>query len=208
MANQRDFDKAAVTWDEKPQRIKLSNDILTALAAYLPLSKEWDVVELGCGTGLVALGLAPHVGSVAAVDGSAGMLAKLNEKITALGVANVHTRRLDLEHGELPQGPFHLIVAAMLLHHIPDVAQLLASLRRIVQPGGWIALADLDAEDGSFHEDATGVFHHGFSSQQMVMLLAEAGFVSPAAAVVSEIVRGERRYPVLLTVARTRCVDE
>lgn len=198
----RDFNSVAASWDESPRRLKLAADIVAAVRAHVPLSEEWDCLELGCGTGLVTLGIAPHVGSVLAVDGSSGMLARLEQKVSEGGIANVHLQQLELEHGQLPQSLFHLVLAAMLLHHIPDLAPLLREIRGRMHPGGWIALADLDAEDGSFHDQATGVFHHGFSRERMTALLDAAGYTSITVVSASEIVKGERRYPVLLSLAR------
>lgn len=202
MTQRRNFDAAAATWDEKPQRIKLAAEIMAAMTACLSFSPAWRVMDLGCGTGLVTLRLAPLVREVVAVDGSPGMLEKLNDKVRAAGWSNIRTLQCDLERDELPDGPFDLITAAMLLHHIPDPPRLVAALRQRLRPGGRLALADLDREDGSFHEDGTGVFHHGFSRERFTSLLTGAGFgrisVTPAA----EIVKGERRYPVLLAVGR------
>lgn len=202
MPARRDFDSAAAAWDEKPQRVRLAEDIFAAMTAHLPLSREWDVMELGCGTGLVTLRLAPQVAGIVALDGSQAMLDRLEEKTKETGQGNIRAVHIDLERDELPQGPFHLVAAAMLLHHIPDVAQLLGSLRGLLHPGGWIALADLAAEDGSFHDDPTGVFHRGFSAERMAELLTEAGFSSVSVVKASEITKGERRYPVLLTLGR------
>ncbi|CAH2030978.1 class I SAM-dependent methyltransferase [Trichlorobacter ammonificans] len=204
MAVRRDFDAAAAAWDEKPHRVRLAGDIATAIQARLPVSKGWHAMDLGCGTGLLTLQLAPLVRDIVGVDGSRGMLEKLDEKVRAAGCSNVRTLYCDLERDELPEGTFDLITAAMLLHHIPDVAQLIDALRRRLQPGGWLALADLDQEDGSFHEDATGVFHNGFSRECLLALLSDAGFGEVTVAPAAEVVKGERHYPVLLAVGR-RC---
>lgn len=201
MSVRRDFDAAAASWDEKPVRVRLADDIAAAMQQHLPLAGSWDMLELGCGTGLLTLRLAPLVKSITAVDGSPGMLEQLNRKIAEGGHQTVRTVQADLERGELPLGPFHLIASAMLLHHIPDLPLLLARLRGLLHPGGWIALADLDAEDGSFHEDATGVFHHGFSRERMTELLLQAGFSGVVVVEASVVAKGERRYPVLLSLA-------
>ena len=54
-----------------------------------------------------------------------------------------------------------LIVSAMTLHHIAEISTLLCSLSRWLRSGGYLALADLDTEDGSFHQDLTDVHHFG-----------------------------------------------
>ncbi|WP_168205995.1 class I SAM-dependent methyltransferase [Geobacter sp. FeAm09] len=197
----KNFDSAAATWDEEPRRVKLAADIGTAIKNAVPLSADWDGMDYGCGTGLLTLDLAPALHSMVGMDSSQGMVDRLTAKCAAAGITNTRALRCNLEQGELPAGPFHLVTSAMTLHHIPEIVPLLTSLRGLLRPGGWVALADLETEDGSFHEDQTGVFHHGFSREELEGLLARAGFVSIAVRSATTVRKGERVYPVLLAVA-------
>lgn len=202
MTERRNFDAAAAEWDEEPRRVKLAGEIAAAISANLPLSVEWDALDFGCGTGLLTLRLAPYLGSMVGVDSSQGMVDRLNAKVLASGCTNARALRLDLEQDGLPDGRFHLVTSAMTLHHIPEIVPLLTSLRGLLHPGGCIALADLDAEDGTFHDDQTGVFHHGFSRESMEFMLSTAGFRDIAFCEATRIIKGERVYPVVLTSAR------
>ena len=201
MKERRNFDAAAALWDEEPRRLKLSQDIAAAIKAHVPVSAQWDAMDYGCGTGLVTLQLAPHLGSILGVDSSQGMLDRLTAKIRELAMTNVSVLRCDLEQGELPGRDFHLITSAMTLHHIPEPLQLLQSLRSLLKSGGWIALADLESEDGSFHDDSTGVFHHGFSRDMIMKVLQLAGFQNIAIVTAATVIKGERSYPVFLAAA-------
>ena len=206
MVKKRDFDKEAAAWDTPP-RLRLAGDIFSALAKEVPLSATMDVVDFGCGTGLLSLALAPRVKSVTAVDSSRGMLEVLDGKIDRQGVRNVKTRRVDLEAGDRLPGPCHLLVSAMTLHHVPDVAALFTAFRGVIRPGGHLALADLKTEDGSFHGDNTGVFHFGFAPEDLRRLAAGAGFADVRDRPASEIEKPgpdgrARKYPVFLLVAR------
>ena len=158
-------------------------------------------MDFGCGTGLITLNLAPRLGSIAGVDSSLKMVERLNAKVVELGCANARGVRLDLEQGELPEGRYHLITSAMTMHHIPEIAPLLTAFRNLLHPGGRIALADLEAEDGSFHENPVGVFHHGFSREQFKQLLIQSGFSDIAISTVAEVTKGEASYPVFLATA-------
>ena len=107
----------------------------------------------------------------------------------------------------LPAAEFDLIVSSMVLHHIPDVSQTLHRLRPCLRPGGWIALADLESEDGTFHADMTGVYHKGFDRKDVCRWLESAGFTDTAAREAYCIVRaaddgGTRQYPVFLVTGR------
>ena len=202
MTKKRDFDAVAANWDEEPRRVKVATEIAAAIRSALNLSTAWDALDMGCGTGLVTVALAPHLGSITGIDSSCGMLEKLAEKVKVSGMTNVKTVLCDLSTGEMPEGTFHLIVSAMVLHHIEDPGALLASLKLRLYPGGWIALADLEAEDGSFHEDPTGIFHHGFSRTELTRLLENSGYVSISITEATTMQKGDRTYPVLLAVAQ------
>ena len=202
MTQQRNFDTAALNWDEEPRRVKLAGEIAAAIQENLPLSEEWDGLDFGCGTGLVSLKLAPLLRSMTGIDNSSGMLDRLNKKIEKSGYLNMRTELCDLGKGDLPTGKYHLITSAMTLHHIEKIIPLLQLLKTLLYPGGWVALADLESEDGSFHDDPTGIFHHGFSSEDLSNMLENAGFSSISITNATTVVKAERSFPVLLATAR------
>jgi predicted TPR repeat methyltransferase len=78
--DKRDFDKVAASWDT-PMRVKLATDVAGAVSAEVRLATEMDVLDFGCGTGLLALQLQPYVRSITGVDSSQGMLDVLGSKI-------------------------------------------------------------------------------------------------------------------------------
>jgi trans-aconitate methyltransferase len=200
------FDAAAATWDENPQRVARTQEIAEALGNAVPFKPEMDALEIGCGTGLMTMLLQPKVRSILAVDTSEGMLNVLRAKLEAAGVTNVQPLNLDLAVSDPPH-PVDLVYSAMTFHHLPDPAAMLQRLRPFLRPGAYVAVADLDAEDGSFHGGREGVAHHGFSAQQMQELLAAAGLTDLRTSVVHTITRPRpdgtlAHYPVLLTVGR------
>ena len=117
-AEKRDFDKEAAQWDEKPQRLKLAQDVVDAIVKTSDLSKKMDVLDFGCGTGLVTLLLQPHVGNIFGADSSIGMISILEDKIKHQGLHNVRTQLVDFEKGERLAGMYDLIVSNMTVHHV------------------------------------------------------------------------------------------
>ncbi len=107
------------------------------------LGPETTLVDLGCGTGLLAVAAARHCRRVVAVDPSPAMLAVARER--AGGVENIDfvaAGFLTYEHrGEPPQ----LVHSRNALHHLPDFwkALALARIRRLLAPGGILVLRDL-----------------------------------------------------------------
>ncbi len=174
----RDFNAAAATWDENPGRVKMAHDVAQAIIGTSGRGRHMDVLDFGCGTGLLSLALQPHVRSITAVDNSQGMLDVLDAKVKAQDIKNVRTRRVDLEEGDELPGLFDLAVSSMTFHHIRDTGMLLDRIAGVLKPAGKIAIADLDLDEGKFHDSNEGVFHFGFDRHMMKKSFEAAGFVS------------------------------
>ena len=184
----RNFDKEAATWDHEPRRLKLAGDVARAISEAVKPDRTMDVLDFGCGTGLLTLALQPLVHSITGVDSSRGMLEVLQAKVNSQHLTNVKTRCLDLEKGDRLEGSYHLVVSSMTFHHIQDIGPLLSQFRGILRPGGHVCIADLDPEDGQFHSNNEGIFHFGFPEAELRQAFAAAGLVDlryqPAAKVV------------------------
>ncbi len=201
------FSRIAAGWDANPGRIALAQAVVATLRKAVPLRPDMKALDFGAGTGLVTLGLLPYVAGITAADTSGEMLRVLGGKLAAAQINNVHSLLCESNHTPLPQGEFDLIASSMVLHHIPDVPQTLRRLQPCLRSGGWIALADLYAEDGTFHADSTGVYHQGFAPETMCGWLREAGFVNTTAREAHRIIRSSadgqvHGYSVFLVTGR------
>jgi ubiquinone/menaquinone biosynthesis C-methylase UbiE len=103
------------------------------------------VVDLGAGTGLLALALAPRVDGVVAVDISERMLERLDDSAAADGFHNVETVVADLRRLPLDDEVATLVVSNYAFHHLDDAGKELAlsEARRILRPGGRLVLCDM-----------------------------------------------------------------
>ncbi len=89
----------------------------------------------------------------------------------------------------------------MTIHHLEDIPALLSKLYAMLDDGGFIALADLDSEDGSFHGDNTGVFHYGFDRHTLAQYANEAGFKDVSFSLASTISKPHAEFTVFLMTA-------
>jgi ubiquinone/menaquinone biosynthesis C-methylase UbiE len=162
-------------------------------------------LEYGCGTGLLSFALQPHLEHISLADSSEGMLAVLDEKITANGITNMHPRKLDLVTDPLPAERYDLIYTLMTCHHIQDTTGLLRNLHTLLASSGHLCLADLDAEDGSFHGPGFSG-HNGFDRGALGAIAESVGFRDIRFATVFRMTKGEgpdaKEYPIFLMVAR------
>lgn len=187
----RTFDQQAAGWDKNQRRLDLAQSVSTAITKVLQDQSLHDVeaMEYGCGTGLVGLTLASQFKTLLAVDTSEAMLGVLAEKIASEKRENVTTQLIDLQFAELNQN-FDLIFSSMTLHHVPNSSKLLVQLVKHLRPTGILAIADLDKEDGSFHQGSSPDHHHnGFNREELTQQLKQLGMDTISFQTVHTIIR-------------------
>lgn len=194
------FQTKAADWDQRDTVRLLSQGIGNAMQAKLELSPDMQVMDFGAGTGLISGQLASHVAQIAAVDTSQAMLAQLAQKPELKGKVTGYC--VDLLQAPLDLS-FDVIVSAMALHHVQDTQAILNSFFTHLKPGGQLALADLDREDGSFHpENTEGVFHDGFVRQELQDKLLKSGFEQVEWVTAHTVHKNGKDYPVFVVTAQ------
>ena len=138
------WDERVDTWEEvaESEAFLALRDRVVELAQPQP---DDEVVDLGAGTGLLALALAPTVAEVVAVDISGRMLERLDRRAASDGVGNLRTLEADLRHLPLDDESATLIVSNYAFHHLDDAGKELAlsEARRILRPGGRLVVCDM-----------------------------------------------------------------
>ncbi|OGM51364.1 methyltransferase [Aspergillus bombycis] len=198
------FNAEAANWDNNPsvqEATRLAYETLRPLIENLSGEKQAatgtgvDVLEVGCGTGLLSVRVAPLVREIVAVDTAEGMIEMLRMKTTQPGspqnIVPVCKLLEDPEDPVLPPSDeeqpaagrrkFDLALSHLVLHHIPDLRPFLHMLLGCLKPGGRIALTDFEdfgPEAIKFHPQSKlkGVERHGIPRQWIEDLLKEVGF--------------------------------
>ncbi len=105
-----------------------------------------SIIDLGCGTGTIALMLAemfPNA-KIVGVDLSENMLSLARVKLAARRLeARVTLTRCDVKATGLAAGSFDLVISNSVLHHLPDPERLIVEMNRLVAPSGALLLCDL-----------------------------------------------------------------
>lgn len=200
------FDERAKDWDSDPKKVERAREVADAISKTLPLNGNISALEYGCGTGLLSFALQSYLGQITLADTSQGMLDVLAEKIASADVANMHPVKLDLATDPPPAQRYDLTYSLMTLHHIHDTDDILKKFCEILMPGGYLLVADLDKEDGTFHTDGSTDVHLGFDRGELQKKVEAAGFGNVEFSTVYEIkktVTGkEKTFPVFLMVAQ------
>lgn len=98
-----------------------------------------SVLEVGVGTGLALAHYSRRV-QVTGIDFSAEMLAKAQEKVSALGLGNVTLRQMDARDLEFADNSFDTVVAMHLISVVPEPERVVAEMARVCKPGGEVVI--------------------------------------------------------------------
>lgn len=140
------FDRAASYYDETrgfPPGIEVHVGEMFAQAGSLTSSSR--VIEIGIGTGRIALPLAPHVGAYYGVDISTAMMARLRSKP---GGEAIHLAQADAGKLPFPDAAFDAVVATHVFHLVSDVPGVLSEVARTLRPGAML----LHGWNSGFHD--------------------------------------------------------
>ncbi|MCS5420249.1 MULTISPECIES: class I SAM-dependent DNA methyltransferase [Psychrilyobacter] len=189
------FNERAKDWDTE-SKIERGKAIARAIKNNIKLNKNMNILDFGCGTGLLIFPLIEEVGAVHGIDLSPNMLDILKEK--GRDYKNLTTE---------PKGifeitsTFDLIMSSMVMHHIEDITNLAKKLYDSLNPNGMIAIADLMEEDGSFHDSMDGIYSLGFSNEFLEKIFKGAGFKEVK--VIENIFiieKNNKKYPLFLVI--------
>ncbi|OJJ47177.1 hypothetical protein ASPZODRAFT_1910975 [Penicilliopsis zonata CBS 506.65] len=220
--NNERFNAEAATWDNRPGVEESNQHVWTTIQAAVPdlmsAKRSIDVLELGCGTGGLSLLVAPTVRSLVAIDAAPGMIERLKKKLETSDAKGSSTQtihplclvlqdpedsRLPPHSADDPAGPrrkYDLILSHLMLHHIPDLSQLLRTMHGCLKPGGWIVLTDFEdfgPEARKYHPASKleGVERHGIQRESFRLLMQETDFVDVEVTPAWTFTKKVERYP-------------
>lgn len=194
------FENKSKSWDMNSKRVGNAKDIAEAIQKSIELKPTMKLMDFGAGTGLLSYFIAPFVERIVMVDNSPSMLEKFKEKASEFE-CKTEIREVDLSKTTLDE-KFDGIISSMTIHHVEDLKALFTKFYNMLEEGGFIAIADLDSEDGSFHSDNTGVFHFGFERENLEKIAREVGFKEINFELASTIEKTHRTFTVFLMTAK------
>ncbi len=190
------FQHKANNYEQDANRVNNVENIANSILQNLSFCKTMHIMDFGSGTGLLLEKIAPFVDKVTAIDISNSMNKMLADKRKKLR-CNLEILEMDLSKTKLDE-KFDGIISSMTMHHIKDIQTMFKDFYNMLNDNGVIAIADLDAEDGSFHTEDSGVFHFGFDRKIFLNFAKEAGFKNLKIESASIAKKPYRDYPIFL----------
>ena len=135
------------------------------------------LLDYGTGTGLIALEFLHSVKKIVAVDSSKDMLAFLQKKLNADSITTIEPLEWSIGNDLQKLPRFDIIIVSLTLHHVVDSAQAAEVFYSLMNPGGIIAVADLDPDNGESHGPEMNV-HNGFVRENLREIFKKAGFTN------------------------------
>ena len=117
----------------------------TCAAFLLPrLPPDAEVLDVGCGPGTITLGLARRAGRVIGLDASEAMVDQARGLAAEAGTANAAFKVGSVYDLPYDGGSFDVVYAHQVMQHLADPVRALREARRVLRPGGLVAVRDSD----------------------------------------------------------------
>jgi SAM-dependent methyltransferase len=108
------------------------------------LTPAMVLLDVGCGPGSITLDLASRVGSAHGIDTKREAIAAAEEAASTTGTSNVSFSPGDAYHLPFEEEYFDVVYAHQVLQHLDDPVAALLEMRRVLRPGGLLAVRDAD----------------------------------------------------------------
>lgn len=143
---QEEFSKQAPRFGEKGLTLS-SQDILAWIVDFLPLEKEFCVLDVAAGTGHLSRAIAPQVREVIAMDITPEMLAEAREETARKKLNNIKFEEGNAERLPYEADHFDLVASRLSIHHFENPIVQLQEMVRVCKPNHRVAIIDLLAPE-------------------------------------------------------------
>lgn len=201
------FDDQAKDWDKDIKKVERAQLLAHELKTFFKDDNLKNALEFGCGTGLVSYYLKDFFENITLVDNSQGMIDVLKEKIKNEQLSHMHPVFIDLLKQNLTIEKQDFIYTFMTLHLVIDLNKIFSIFNSLLRMNGYLCIADLDEEDGSFHYKHQGfVGHFGFNRQKLTEVFEKNGFeikhYKIFHSINKEMEKGTKEFPLFLMIGK------
>jgi ubiquinone/menaquinone biosynthesis C-methylase UbiE len=142
-------------YDRTLGALDFHRDLLDLAVRNSGVSRGDKVLDIGCGTGLLALKFLNFADcAITAVDNSKEMLAIFQDKIEKLGLGKqIICKLMDADSIKFQPDSFDIAASTVTLHHLKEKLKPIRRIYRVLRPGGRLIIGDIDMDTTGKHTD-------------------------------------------------------
>ncbi|MGP1458363.1 MAG: methyltransferase [Treponema sp.] len=199
------FDAKSTAWDDD-KKIERAKIVYTRMTDFIKADSKKKLLDFGSGTGLLGFNFIHDFNEVHFADTSQGMLEKVSAKADAAQVENYKTLLLPEDGLNGAQfAEYKAVVTLLAFHHVENIRAALTVLAAHTEKDGFLAVSDLDIEDGSFHAPMK-VPHNGIDRSEILSFMENSGLEVLCNETVytdERIIDGAKKeYPIFLIIGK------
>ena len=195
------FDTVAKEWntpERKHSGEELKEIILNKISGHKALP-EVKALEIGAGSGTLAMLLSQHFNKIDCVDSSTGMRDEFLKNKKEFSADNVFI--YDESFLDNTDMKYDLIYSHKVFHHIPDVENELCLLKNVLAPDGKFYLMDFCVIPAEFHKDFPDFDgHNGFSKEEIYSYFKNTGWKVSEYEIIKHGEKDGMEYDIFLAV--------
>lgn len=202
------FDDKSADWDDD-KKYRRAKKVYSRINHFIKSSRvdsKEKLLDFGCGTGLLGFNFINDFYEIHFADVSGGMLDKVKSKADSGNILNYKIFKIAEDFCGFDIFPtYKAIVTLLAFHHINDIERTLKLLYEHIAPGGFLAVSDLDIEDGSFHAPMK-VPHNGIDRNSILNFMKKYEFeilCNETVLIEEKFVGDEKKeYPIFLILGK------
>jgi ubiquinone/menaquinone biosynthesis C-methylase UbiE len=142
-------------YDNTLGKIGFHTDLLSMMARHSAIRNGENVLDIGCGTGLLSLKLLQKTDClIIGIDNSKEMMAIFQDKIKRLKLeSKITCKMMDANGLNFKKDTFDKVVSSVTLHHIKNKTRLINKVYKVLKPGGVFAIGEIDMDTTGKHND-------------------------------------------------------
>lgn len=132
--------------------IRSHSQALEKLVSSASLSREKEVLDIACGSGIVSCEFAKYSRHVTGIDLTEAMLEEAKKRQAELGIENVSWQVGDVAFLPFEDECFSIVVSRFGFHHFVDPLQILQEMKRVCQRGGKVMVVDVSVPESKLNK--------------------------------------------------------
>ncbi len=203
------FDNQASTWDNDPKKVARAKAFAKEITDFLKPYDDLTTIEFGCGTGLLSFEMKDFFKKVTLVDNSSGMIEVLKTKIQQYNIDHFYPVFADIINDDINLEKHNVLYMLMAFHHIKDSHKAIEKFKNLLCTDGYLCIADLVKEDGSFHNHVANFDgHNGFDKDELLKMMEDHGFevvfYKEVFEIEKEVGSMNKKFPLFLMIAKKK----